>query len=267
MFDGQERGCRGLSRSASEEGGSGQTYRGDELRALQKARTYYSWLLDEFRPCLKGRCLEVGAGTGTFTRYLLSSDISEIHCIEPSANLLDPLREVLSESSKPAKLVPADLEGFHLQNSATFDCIVCVNVLEHIADDYKATRILAEHLVPGGNICLFVPALPGLYGTLDLEFNHYRRYKRGELAHLLRSAGLEIRKLTYFNMAGVFTWAIMGKVLKRRTFSPTLVAAYDRLIAPLLRKLESTIRPPFGQSLLAVAQKPAGGGIKSAIEG
>lgn len=256
-----------MSYGALEESRSRQTYRGDELRALQKARTYYSWLLDEFRPYLKGRCLEVGAGTGTFTRYLLSSDISEIHCVEPSANLLEALRKILSESSKPTKLVPTDLEDFHLQNSVTFDCIVCVNVLEHIADDYKATRILAEHLVPEGHVCLFVPALPRLYGTLDLEFNHYRRYRRDEVAYLLRSAGLEVRKLKYFNMAGVFTWAIMGKVLNKRTFSPTLIGAYDRLLAPLLRKLESRFRPPLGQSLLAVAQKPGGVGLESPVKG
>src|SRR5256885_12311879 len=49
-----------------------------------------------------------------------------------------------------------------------FDTVICLNVLEHVADDRGSLAAIARLLAPGGRLVLLVPALPWLYGSLDV---------------------------------------------------------------------------------------------------
>jgi hypothetical protein len=111
--------------------------------------------------------------------------------------------------------------------------------------------------VPGGAIVLLVPAFPSLYGPIDRNLGHYRRYRRGSLANLARAAGLAVRKLHYVNAIGFFGWWVNARVLRRETQSDAQIAFFDHWLVPLFSALESGIPPPFGQSLLAVLRRPA----------
>lgn len=231
----------------------GDFYEGSELEGLRLATNYYTWLCEEFRPYLRGRCLEIGAGRGTFSKFLLKTDISALCCLEPAANLIPLLESEVQRSNKPVTIIHATLAQFFESAVESFDCLVCVNVLEHIEDDKEAMRHMHNLLKVGGHLCLFVPALPWLYGSLDAQFGHYRRYTKRRLEELARQAGFAIEKLRFFNLLGVITWFLMGKILRWRTWNATPVAAYDRLIIPFLRRLERRFSPPLGQSLLMVA--------------
>jgi hypothetical protein len=71
----------------------------------------------------------------------------------------------------------------------------------------------------------------------------------------LLEAGFEIERLNYFNIVGYFAWWANFCVLKKREFERHKVRAFDRVIFPIVHALESKIvRPPFGQSLLAIAR-------------
>ena len=50
-------------------------------------------------------------------------------------------------------------------------------------------RAAGSFLAPGGNIVVFVPALPSLYGTMDEVSGHHRRYRRAELSAVFAAAG------------------------------------------------------------------------------
>jgi SAM-dependent methyltransferase len=235
--------------------GTEDFYEGSELEGLRLATNYYTWLCEEFRPYLRGRCLEIGAGRGTFSKFLLETDITALWCLEPAANLIPLLRSEVSKSGKPVKVIQATLAQFVASAPEPFDCLVCVNVLEHIEDDSEAMRQMNDLLKAGGHLCLFVPALPWLYGSLDAQFGHYRRYTKRRLEELARQVGFAIEKLRFFNLLGVITWFLMGKILRWRTWNATPVAAYDRLIIPFLRRLERRFSPPLGQSLLMVVRR------------
>jgi SAM-dependent methyltransferase len=185
----------------------------------------------------------------------LETDITALWCLEPAANLIPLLRSEVSKSGKPVKVIQATLAQFVASAPEPFDCLVCVNVLEHIEDDSEAMRQMNDLLKAGGHLCLFVPALPWLYGSLDAQFGHYRRYTRRRLEELARQAGFAIEKLRFFYLLGVITWFLMGKILRWRTWNATPVAAYDRLIIPFLRRLERRFSPPLGQSLLMVVRR------------
>jgi len=231
-------------------------YAGGELAAMAEGRNYYRWILRELRPHLGRRILEVGAGSGTFAAHLLAeADPDRLVLLEPALNL-QPLLAARFAGEGRVRLVGQTLPEAREGLAATpFDSVVSVNVLEHIPDDGEALAIMAGLLRPGGRLLLFVPALPGLYGTLDAAFGHRRRYGRRELAGKLTAAGLGVRRLAYMNLPGALAWLVSGRILRATTLRPGAVRLYDRLAVPLVAALERRIPPPLGQSLLAVAEK------------
>jgi len=222
-----------------------------EFDALKDAHHYRAALFEEFGPFLKGEVLEVGAGIGQMTRHLLATPgIRRTAAIEP-----DPALCAVHRAEFPAhdlvQGTAADLPA-----GSSWDAIFSVNVLEHIGEDETELRRYANLLgARRGALCLFVPARPEIYALMDKDFGHFRRYTRPELRRKLTQAGFEVLRLDYFNCVGYFAWWVNFCMLKKRCFEPAKLRFYDRVIFPVVHTLESRImRPPFGQSLLAVAR-------------
>jgi len=94
-----------------------------------------------------------------------------------------------------------------------------------------------------------------IYSRLDRDFGHYRRYTAADLRGKLLRAGFKPLRLHYFNLAGYFGWWFNFCLLRKRRFDPAAVRFFDRVIFPLVHAAETRIlRPPFGQSLLVLAQ-------------
>jgi SAM-dependent methyltransferase len=139
--------------------------------------------------------------------------------------------------------------------AASADAVVAVNVMEHVEDDAGFLRAAARVLAPGGRVCLFVPALPALYGSLDRAFEHHRRYTRRGLDARFREAGLEPVSIRYMNLPGMVAWWLWAKVLRRQTITARDAKTYDRWVVPLVRAVEDRVPMPVGSGLLAVARK------------
>jgi len=233
-------------------------YEGQELSALEQAKNYYNWLVHEFDSALHGKILEVGAGTGTLSEILLARSCEHLVCLEPAGNLIPSLKRRLQspmQQGSSVEIITNTFEGYcKAAGGGKVDSIVCINVLEHILDDLDTLREMRRLLRTSGKLCLFVPALPFIYGTLDEAFGHYRRYDKQGLSALAHEAGFKIDKLKYFNLPGSFAWLLMARVLRRRSFDESPVWWYDRLVIPGVRFVESLGAPPFGQSLLLVAE-------------
>jgi len=228
-------------------------YSGSELYALAEARNYYKWILSYFLPYLGSSTIEVGAGIGTFARFLLgSASLRKITLIEPADNLVPLLEREFRDDSRVdvRKGYLRDLAG-----STRADSVVSVNVLEHAENDAEMLRLIHEVLLPGGRVLIFTPALPVLYGTMDKEFKHYRRYTKRGLQSKMEHAGLRLLEIRHLNLPGVALWFLLGKVLRRKTLWPGGVKLYDRLVIPWLCRLERRWVPPLGQNLLAIGQK------------
>jgi SAM-dependent methyltransferase len=232
------------------------SYSGTELDALAEARNYYKWILSYFLPYLGSSAIEVGAGIGTFARFLLeSASLRKVTLIEPADNLFPLLEREFKDDPR------VDVRKGYLRDFAASiraDSVVSVNVLEHAEDDAEMLRLIYEVLLPGGRALLFTPALPVLYGTVDKEFEHYRRHTKRELQSKMEHAGFRVQEIRYFNLPGVASWFLLGRVLRRKTLRPVGVKLYDRLVIPWLSRLERLWEPPLGQNLLAIGQKESG---------
>jgi SAM-dependent methyltransferase len=222
-----------------------------EFAALAEAKNYRRALFEEFRGALRGEVVEVGAGIGQMTEQLLTlPQVSRAIAVEPDAGFCEKFRARLPKT----ELVHGTVDN--LPPNTACDAIVCINVLEHIREDVAELRNFAKLLrARRGALCLFVPARPEIYAPIDKDFGHFRRYTYRELRGKLVEAGFIIERLHYFNFIGYFAWWANFCVLKKRQFEIEKVRAFDRVIFPVVHSLESKIvRPPFGQSLLAIAR-------------
>lgn len=222
----------------------------DVLEELEHSKNYSSWILELISPHITGRILEVGAGRGTYSTFF--ADRGHLTALEPSKSHSEALRERLKDHPNVV-VITAQLNGAAAPGS--YDTVVLLNVLEHIPDDHEALGDIYESLAPGGKMVLWVPAFESLYGKFDQRIGHYRRYKRNELLALVHQVGFQQVTARYTNMPGFFAWWLIVRVLGRAPTIGRLAAIHDRYFVPIIRRVERVVRPPFGQSLMVVAQR------------
>jgi glycosyltransferase involved in cell wall biosynthesis len=223
------------------------------LERMGKLSHYNDWIWQGIAPYVGNRVLEVGAGIGNMTRVLYGRDLIV------ATDLELPYLHILR--NRFARNPTIEVERLDLNSDDClalkrheFDTVVCLNVLEHIEDHEGALQRLYEVLVPGGRLALFVPADQKLFGTMDTQVGHFRRYSREELQRLVEAAGFVTEKITYQNVFGRFGWWLNGRILKR-THLPAGQSRLFDLAVPILRRLEPK-NPRKGLSLIAVATKP-----------
>ena len=132
------------------------------------------------------------------------------------------------------------------------DTIVALNVVEHIENDVGALATMRTMLAPGGRIVILVPALPAIYGEMDRELGHFRRYDKPGLTSAFTRAGFTMDRLFWWNRVGVAGWWFNGRVRKVSRIPVDQLKRFDSLV-PVL-KLERFLPLPFGQSLIAVGR-------------
>ena len=84
-------------------------------------------------------------------------------------------------------------------------------------------------LEPGGRLILIVPALARLYGTLDENLHHFRRYEKPELEQKIRDAGFVMEDCRFLNRPGILGWYVNGRILRRRVLPRGQLAAFRLL--------------------------------------
>ena len=232
-----------------------EEYAASDLETMQEARRYGTHVFNLFRPFIGSRVLEVGSGIGTMSKPL--ADVADLVVgIEPNVHCASKAQAVMRDHPR------FTLRMCHLEEcdrgelaAYRFDTVVCVNVLEHIADDVSALRTFRDVIVPGGRVLIFVPAVQAAYGPLDAELGHHRRYSRRTLADAFTTAGLDILTLRYTNPIGLLGWMFNAHVTKTRAHSLTQVKLFEALVAPWALPLERLLAPPIGLSLVAVGRR------------
>jgi SAM-dependent methyltransferase len=134
------------------------------------------------------RLLDVGAGSGFFSRHLLAKTPAE------SALCVDigyPRDRDDSVAGKPV---------IYRRDTGPTDCdlVLMMDVLEHVDDDRGLLRHYAARVPAGAHFLVTVPAFRFLWSGHDVFLEHKRRYRLTEIEATMRDAGLEIVRGAYF---------------------------------------------------------------------
>lgn len=219
------------------------------LEDVSSAVNYHDWLTALAVPYLGDDPLEVGSGLGDYaaawvqtTGRITATDADPARLARLRTRFAGDPRVQVRELS-----LPSAEDGEHT-------AVLAYNVLEHIADDVAALHGLGRLLRPGGAVVLFVPAFPALMSRFDRVVGHQRRYRLDTLLSALAAAGLRTETLHYVNAPGLFAWFAGMRLLGMTPGEGPLLRLWDGAVVPGARRLEGRRRPPFGQSVFAVAR-------------
>ena len=232
-------------------------YDEEALQAVREKRLlideYDSWLVEELAPFLGQRVIEVGCGLGNLLKHFIDREL--IVGIENSAETVTEVKHKFADFENVSiyEYSITDPSVLALQQMS-FNSAVSLNVFEHIKDDELAMRHTALLLEPGGHFVLIVPAHQWLYGTMDSSIGHYRRYTKAHAREKLEKAGFRVVHQKYLNTLGAIGWLVNGRLLQRKVPPSGQLRMFNRIV-PVLKVAERAVPPPFGISLVTVAQR------------
>ena len=229
----------------------------ETLGIMASAPKYNAWQYESIAPYLGRRVLEVGSGIGNMSRYLVGAGRELVVLTDTDEWYRERLRA--SYGSDPTVVIDSltlpDDRAVLEYAPHRLDTVVALNVVEHIPDHVGALRTMGQMVGRGGRVVVLVPALEGLYGSLDEELQHQRRYSRGALQGAVEAAGLRVEALFWFNLVGIFGWWWNARIRRTPRIPVDQLRMFDALV-PLLR-LERHLPLPCAQSLIVVGVNDA----------
>lgn len=146
--------------------------------------------------------LDFGAGDV----YVGSEIVQRTHANVSCVDAYFPTEEAAPRLKKFRSL--ESLDGVY------FPKIIALDVLEHIEDDKRAFDALLQHLRPGGELIVTVPAHQFLFSDHDVRLKHFRRYSYRALRRLAEHPYIVDVEIFYFYQT--LFWARLMGVLRDR---------------------------------------------------
>ncbi len=151
---------------------------------------------------------------------------------------------------------------------ASFDKVICSEVLEHILDDRQAIHEFRRILKSDGILAVSVPSYYSetIYWTLSRQYHnqpggHIRKYRLKQLRLILRDSGFDVFNIHHEHALHVPYWFLrcLFGINREQAFIPSL---YHKFLvwdietgAKPVRFLENALNPTFGKSVVLYARK------------
>ena len=224
----------------------------ETLAIMQAAPRYNRWQFSRIAPYLGRRVCEVGAGIGNMSALIARSqpDLLVLTDLDPAYRGILQTRFARSPNVRVEHLTLPDDSVAVRFKAYQLDTVIALNVLEHIREDVQALRSMASMLQPGGRVVVLVPAFQSLFGTLDEQLSHVRRYTRRSLTESMNQAGFQVERAFYFNLVGTVGWWVNARLRKVARIPIRQLRFFDAMV-PLLQ-LEDRFPLPYGQSVIAI---------------
>jgi SAM-dependent methyltransferase len=210
--------------------------------------------------------LDAGCGTGQMTKKL--EGIGRAIGLDSAQEAIDYAR-----SRGVQRLVRGSITAPPFADGS-FDCVLALDVIEHVDDDMGILTSLYQVIKPGGHLIITVPAFDALWSEHDEINHHRRRYRSPHLRHLIAEAGFQVDRITYCNTALCLPVLVTRKAKnlwraisrqrpgENRPLQSDL-GDYPKPVNDALfslmcveTKLMDRFDMPFGVSILAVARRP-----------
>jgi 2-polyprenyl-3-methyl-5-hydroxy-6-metoxy-1,4-benzoquinol methylase len=192
------------------------------------------FLLSRFNKYIdeQSRGIDIGAGTGNVTGYLISNGYENICVGEMHKNGLEYARRYGSKELYQFNILKVTFDD-------EFDVVCLFDLLEHIEDEDMVFRNVHRMLHRGrGKIFLTVPAHKWLWSLYDKVAHHKRRYTKKYLREKLKKNGFEVIEMKYFFMS------ITPLLFLRGLFNPDKGGSY------IGYKAEDSVTNPFINKIL-----------------
>ncbi len=140
--------------------------------------------------------LEIGCGTGIFSRYLQKKGFTNVVCLDvdeslaPVLNDLDPYQVIFDDAENYVASLPDDRK---------FDLIVMQDVLEHLSFEKSRSMLNALHsaLSPNGRIVVRVPNMSSPWGARIYYgcFDHITPYSPDRVREIADKTSFRVEKI------------------------------------------------------------------------
>ena len=182
------------------------------------------------------RVLDVGCGEGRHSWEACKTANCLVYALDIEVGGLDKARYMFQDMDKRGEsrgrwiLIKGDTVSLPFKD-ATFDKIICSEVLEHIPDDQQSIRELVRVLKDDGIIAISVPTyLPeAICWKLSRDYHdqpggHIRIYKTSELVAPLRQNNLHLYATRYKHALHSIYWILrcLFGVNKEKALIPSL---------------------------------------------
>jgi SAM-dependent methyltransferase len=223
------------------------------LNNLTGTPQYLSWLARTVRPYLGDAVLEVNAGIGNLAGRLLARRVLYVAAEKDPLHLHALRNRFLRTPNVVVRRIDPEVAEDFTGMEASFDTVLCLNVLEYPDDPAAVLRSLSVTLKPGGRLVMLTPHSPALFGSLDRNMGHKRRFSAASARELLEAAGFTVERTSQFNKAGAPPWWIYSRMAGKRRISKPVLKIFDKTVW-IWRRLDRFL-PWSGLSLIVVARK------------
>ena len=165
----------------------------EQLDRLESSHFWYrarkdqlsNWLLNT-QPKPRN-VLDLGSATGGNTLHLLSMGyrVTSVEYSEIGITI---------QRKKGLPVIRADARCLPFKDES-FDLVICLDVLEHIVEDYRVADEIYRVLAPDGRFLISVPEDPALWSDHDVSVNHVRRYLKSDLIDVIQASKLSIHQI------------------------------------------------------------------------
>jgi len=201
------------------------------------------------------RILDVGCGTGANLKTL--ADFGRAEGVDVSPQAVEFCHERGLDSVKLGAIEHLPYE------SASFELVTALDVIEHLDDDVAGLREIRRVLRRDGRLLVFVPAFMFLWGVQDEVSNHRRRYTLPRLLRAVEEAEFSVEWASYANISfflpvflvrSIMRWLGLHAATEYGINISLLNGPFSSLFAAE-RFILKAGRLPFGVSAVCIARR------------
>ena len=229
-------------------------YEGHRWNESEQAATAVNWKRywsGRIKKHLGESVLEVGAGLGANTPFLVGPRQKQWVCLEPDSALVARIPDSLGTHPYLDRVEARVGMLQDIPAAPAFDTILYIDVLEHIEHDARELTDALARLKPGGKIVVLSPAYQSLYTVFDEGLGHYRRYNRKTL-RACTPAGAELEELYFLDSIGVFASVANKLFLHQSAPTPGQTLFWDRYLVTASKLADPLVFFQTGKSIVGV---------------
>lgn len=175
-----------------------------------------STVLELIGNCKGKHVLEIGSGTGRFTRELVKRG-AHVVCVDLSSKMHKQARLLLPDGCAEYFIMNGSHLGFA---DSTFDICLTINMMSHIKNDSKIFTEVNRILKKGGIFVANFPNMSGIYFPIGVVVNLFDRSLQAPVYSRWYTFGSLVRSL---KNGGLNPVRFVGRIIFPRTYCPAVL--------------------------------------------